>query len=266
MTNDFLVSESAVRSGVFFLGFFVFMSLGLLRPFRTGDQNRKFIRFHNFALIAVNALMQKALGPLTLIALATYIEKKDLGLFNFLDLNFAIEFIATLIIMDFVIYGQHLVTHRVPILWRLHRVHHTDTGFDTSTALRFHPLETLVSLGTKAFFVAVLGIAPLSIFVFEILINFAAMFHHSNFSLPYSLEKVLRLFIVTPDMHRIHHSVRSEETDSNFSFFISAWDKIFGTYTHAPQSDPVSMTIGLETDRELEKQSFLSLLKQPFGG
>jgi len=264
MTNALLESENIIRSGVFLAGFISFTTLGLVWPYRKKDPNRKLINFHNIFLISTNALMQKALGPVTLIALALHLEKTSFGLFNQLQLNSSLELIITLVVMDLVIYTQHLLTHRVPLLWKLHGVHHTDTGFDTSTALRFHPLETLFSLGVKAFFVTLLGISPLAIFLFEVLINFSAMFHHSNFSLPPSVEKTVRKLIVTPDMHRIHHSVLVKETDSNFSFFISAWDRIFGTYTESAESPPQTMKIGLESHREIKSQKVWSLLKQPF--
>jgi sterol desaturase/sphingolipid hydroxylase (fatty acid hydroxylase superfamily) len=260
------LSDSSLRSGIFILGFVGFSLIGLILPFRKNEKNRKTINFHNFALITINALMQKALGPLTLIALANLVEQRSWGAFNLISINPYFELGFTLVLLDLVIYFQHMLTHRVPLLWRLHGVHHTDTGFDTSTALRFHPLETLFSLGVKAFFVILLGVSPLAIFIFEVLINFSAMFHHSNFSLPSKIENSLRFFIVTPDMHRIHHSVLVRETDSNFSFFISAWDRIFGTYSAQSKFPPRTMQIGLQSRRSLKEQSFWKLLVQPFKG
>jgi len=257
-------SESTVRSVVFLGGFTMFSLVGLIIPYRVQDEHRLNINLNNFGLILTNALMQKVLGPLTLISLAFVLEQKNLGIFNLINLHFHLEILITIVLLDLSIYFQHLLTHRIPVLWKLHRVHHTDTGFDTSTALRFHPLETLFSLMYKAFFIFLIGASPLTVFIFEALINFSAMFHHSNFKLPPRIEKTVSRFIVTPDIHRIHHSVDVRETDSNFAFFISAWDPIFGTKTEQSKLPPETMPIGLETHREIKDQSFWRLLLQPF--
>lgn len=208
--------------------------------------------------------MFSLLGSITLVSLAYTLEQQKIGLFNTIQISPTLEILAVLFVLDFAIYLQHVITHKVHFLWRLHRVHHSDPFFDTSTALRFHTLEILFSVVFKAFFITALGASALSIVILEISINFFAMFNHSNFSLPKNSERCLRKFLVTPDLHRIHHSTRHEEVNSNYGFSFSIWDRFFGTYKTQSNTDPKIMKIGQNDFRSSKSQSFKELLLQPF--
>lgn len=186
------------------------------------------------------------------------------GLFNQLAWPYWLEFGLTLLAFDFLIWLQHLVLHKWAPLWRLHRVHHTDLDVDASTALRFHPLEILLSMGLKIGAAVGLGAPPLAVLTFEILLNGLAMFNHTNGFLPVRLDRFLRLFVVTPDMHRVHHSIWNEETDSNFGFNFPWWDRLFGTYRAQPRDGHTTMTIGLAEFRDEKVLSLARLLLLPF--
>jgi len=186
------------------------------------------------------------------------------GLLNMIAMPQWLAIIITLLVLDAVIYFQHRIAHRWKLLWRLHQVHHTDLGLDVSTAVRFHPLEIIISLVIKVAFVYALGANPLAVIAFEILLNGSATFNHSNIYLPLKLDKVLRWFIVTPDMHRIHHSCVLKERDSNYGFSISLWDRLFKTYTENPQQAQEEFPLGLDTYREAEQVGFLKSLLLPF--
>jgi sterol desaturase/sphingolipid hydroxylase (fatty acid hydroxylase superfamily) len=173
-------------------------------------------------------------------------------------------FIASLLLLDLSIYAQHVVFHKVPILWRLHRMHHTDLDFDVTTALRFHPLEIVLSMLVKLAVVGLLGAPAVAVLVFEVLLNATAMFIHGNVGLPPRFDRALRRLVVTPDMHRVHHSIRREETDSNFGFNLSWWDRLFGTYRDQPRDGHAGMTIGLEYFRDWRATRLDGLLMQPF--
>jgi len=172
--------------------------------------------------------------------------------------------IMQLFILDLAIYLQHLLTHKVPVLWRLHRLHHSDTEFDTTTAFRFHPLELLFSFIYKALIMITFQIPGIVVVVYEVILNSCALFNHSNFEFPESIEKVLRKVIVTPGFHRIHHSSRQRETNSNYSSTLSLWDYLFRTYVEHSKINPKKMDIGLKEFRSQKEQRFLNLLKQPF--
>jgi sterol desaturase/sphingolipid hydroxylase (fatty acid hydroxylase superfamily) len=166
--------------------------------------------------------------------------------------------------LDLVIYGQHVVFHKVPVLWRLHRMHHADLDIDVTTGLRFHPFEILISLGVKIAAVIALGIPVVAVLLFEVVLNATSMFNHANVSMPPALDRVLRLILVTPDMHRVHHSVVRRETDSNFGFNLPWWDRLFGTYRAAPDAGHTGMTIGLPVFRDPHELRLDRLLTQPF--
>jgi sterol desaturase/sphingolipid hydroxylase (fatty acid hydroxylase superfamily) len=169
----------------------------------------------------------------------------------------------TLLLLDLAIYVQHVLTHAVPALWRLHRVHHTDLDLDVTTGVRFHPFEILLSVLYKIALVVALGAHPLAVLIFEVLLNGSSLFNHANVRLPAMLERWLRLIWVTPEMHRVHHSVLRRETDSNYGSCLSLWDRLFGTYVAQPQAGHDRMTIGLEAFRTPAEQSLWSLLMQP---
>jgi sterol desaturase/sphingolipid hydroxylase (fatty acid hydroxylase superfamily) len=172
--------------------------------------------------------------------------------------------IASVIVLDCAIYWQHRLLHKIPILWRLHRVHHADIGFDVTTAVRFHPFEIAVSMGIKLAFIALFGIPALAVLIFEILLSAGSLFTHANIRLPDTFERRLRWLLVTPEMHRIHHSVHWDETNSNFGFHLSLWDRIFGSYRDQPRDEQTTMQIGLHEFRDRRDQSLWALLVNPF--
>ena len=177
-------------------------------------------------------------------------QSKGWGLFNILPLPAWLAIPAAVLLLDLTIYGQHVAFHAVPLLWRLHRMHHADLEFDVTTGLRFHPGEILLSMAIKFAAVAVLGAPPLAVLIFEILLNATSLFNHGNVRLPLGLDRILRLIVVTPDMHRVHHSIDRRETDSNFGFNVPWWDRLFGTYRAQPALGHERMTIGIDKFRD----------------
>ncbi len=255
--------EAFVRIVPFLSGLIIFSLIGFIKPFR--KQKRKLSSyFSNIVLTFLNSFLAKLILPLSLGAWAIEVSSNGWGLFNFLGLNFYVNIILTVVLMDLVVYWQHRIFHLVPALWRLHRVHHTDIHFDTTTALRFHPLEILLSILIQGFFITLLGASFWGVLLFSSLLNFSAMFNHGNFALPRVVEKLLVSMIVTPDMHRVHHSVVKNETNSNYGFFLSIWDKVFSSYVEMPKSDPQTMDIGIEYFREEKNSRLDQLLIQPF--
>lgn len=259
-----LTHEQWLRLGFSLGGLFLFLLLGMYFPYRvcTAFKNRQ-RRTANITIAISNALIIKSLGFLGLVSLSQFANKNGAGLFNLLEWNFILEFVIGFVLFDMVIYWQHRMTHIVPLLWRLHRVHHTDVEMDATTAIRFHPLEIIFSYAIKLMVIYCLGLSAETVILFEIVLNFSALFQHGNYSLPIALEAVTRRFIITPCMHRIHHSVVVEETNSNYGFFLSIWDRLFGSYCHRSVHDPRTMLIGLEEFRSSDQQKILPLLFQP---
>ena len=219
-------------------------------------------------LIAINlpleALLKFAVSILLLSWAATASAEHQIGLFNVIQLPAWVEIIAALIILDLAVWIQHWATHRIDWLWRLHRVHHVDRDIDVTTALRFHPIEIGLSMGYKLAVIIGLGVSPLAIILFELLLGSLPMFNHSNIRLPSWFDKWLRLFIVTPDMHRVHHSVHEAEHNHNYGFGLAIWDRIFGTYTDQPRDGHDAMEIGLSDWRGDEPSRFWWSVKFPF--
>ncbi len=233
-------------------------------PRKVLTQNKTYRWLNNLGLIGFNSLCLSLLMPIVAFGMAHYAEQHELGLFNQWQLPAIVEIFAAVIILDFVIYLQHLVFHRVPWLWRLHRMHHADQDIDVTTGTRFHPLEILLSMWIKIACTLMLGISPLAIIVFEIVLNVSAMFNHSNGYLPLKLDKLLRKIIVTPDMHRVHHSVITQETHSNFGFFLSVWDRLFHTYRAQPKLGHQRVKIGIPLFQSAKEQRLDNMLSQPF--
>lgn len=203
----------------------------------------------NWAITVLNSIMLRlmAIGlPLLAVGAALDAADRGIGLFNRLELPGWAELVLAVLILDFAIWGQHLVTHKVPILWRLHRVHHADRDMDVTTALRFHPVEIALSMLLKIGVVYLLGPSAVAVVLFEIILNGTAMFNHANLALPAAVDRVIRLVLVTPDMHRVHHSDRRDEHDSNFGFALSLWDRLFRTYVPQPAQGHDGMTVGLK--------------------
>ena len=219
----------------------------------------------NLLMGAINWALARLLIPGGLVVVAFYAEGRLWGLWEQFGLNGVAELFLSIVLLDLAIWGQHLVSHKWRWLWRIHRVHHLDISMDASTAVRFHPAEIIISLAYKTILIVSLGISPLAIASFEIMLAASAMFNHANLNLPIKLDTVLRKLIVTPDMHRIHHSTDRVEHDSNYGFFFSFWDRLFGAYTQAPKIAHTQMPIGLEESRDARQVRNLGvILRAPF--
>jgi sterol desaturase/sphingolipid hydroxylase (fatty acid hydroxylase superfamily) len=218
----------------------------------------------NLGLVALDTLLVRILFPVAAVGAALLAEQHGWGLFNLVGLPFWFEIALAVILLDLLIYGQHVLFHAVPWLWRVHRVHHADLEFDVTTGLRFHPVETLLSMAIKVGAVMLLGAAALAVLIFEVLLNATSMWSHSNIRLPAKADRLLRLVLVTPDMHRTHHSVIPRETHSNFGFNLACWDRIFGTYRERPEAGHESMTIGIPGFRSGKELRLTRMLMMPF--
>jgi sterol desaturase/sphingolipid hydroxylase (fatty acid hydroxylase superfamily) len=218
----------------------------------------------NLGLSVLNSLILRFLLRILPVGVATWAQAQGFGLFNLMALPTALEWLLAILILDLMIYGQHVVFHHVPLFWRLHKVHHADPEIDSSTGIRFHPIEIILSMGIKLAAVSMLGVAPVAIILFEILLNATSLFNHGNVRLPLSLDRILRRFIVTPDMHRVHHSTVMTETNSNFGFNLSIWDRLFGTYQAQPQLGHLDMKIGLSEYRDGSPAKLIWSLGLPF--
>jgi sterol desaturase/sphingolipid hydroxylase (fatty acid hydroxylase superfamily) len=245
--------ELVLRLGAFLGLFALFAMLEMLAPRRVLAQPRSTRWFTNLSIMVLDTLALRALAitlPFLAVGAALDAGRMGWGLFNALDWPLWVEVVLAILILDLAIWGQHLVTHKVPILWRFHRVHHADRDFDVTTALRFHPVEILASMVLKIGLVYLLGPAALAVLLFEIILDGTAMFNHSNLRLPLWLDRVVRLVLVTPDMHRVHHSIHRHEHDSNYGFALSVWDRMFRTYRPKPEAGHDKMTVGLEWQDE----------------
>jgi len=255
--------EALFRLGAFAFVLFLMLLWEALNPRRIPSLgwNR---RLNNLALVSIDVVLVRLLVPIATATMAELSITRGWGLFNIVNVGFWPAFILSLLFMDLLIYGQHVITHKIPLLWRIHRVHHTDLDFDVTTALRFHPFEIILSMFLKLLFIALLGTPVMAVIVFEIILNISSMFNHSNIQIPVRVDRILRYFIVTPDMHRVHHSVNKVETNSNYGFNIPWWDYIFRTYRPQPVAGHTKMKIGLNEFRE-DKVVYLHwLLMQPF--
>jgi sterol desaturase/sphingolipid hydroxylase (fatty acid hydroxylase superfamily) len=220
----------------------------------------------NLGLAVFNmVLMRVTIGGLAYSA-ALIASENGYGLLNLWQLPDVVRIISTLLVLDFAIYGQHIVMHKWPLMWRLHKIHHSDLEFDATTAVRFHPLEILLSMLYKAVCIVLIGAHPGAVIAFEVILNAAATFNHSNIAIPEAIDKKLRWLLITPDMHRIHHSAEPAETDSNYGFSISWWDRLCKTYTAEPKLPQTTLTIGLKSYRKQAGLSFNRLIIIPFEG
>lgn len=246
--NSYGIGETALRLGAF-LGIFLIMALlELAIPRRESGQVKMRRWFTNLAIAGIDATVLRIMAllavPVAAVAAATWAQANGWGLLNWLDVPAWIGLPLALIVLDLAIYAQHVASHRFPILWRLHKVHHTDVEFDVTTAVRFHPVEIGLSMLWKIVVVVALGAGPWAVVLFEVILNGCAMFNHGNIKLPLLLDRIVRLVLVTPDMHRVHHSVYRSEHDSNYGFNLSIWDRLFRTYTPQPVDGHVKMVIG----------------------
>ncbi|WP_144186508.1 sterol desaturase family protein [Elioraea rosea] len=264
MTEGGAAVEPLVRLGVFVSVLIAMAAWELLAPRRHQAHGRTSRWPSNLGIVALDSLIVRVLFPAGAVGAALWAESQGLGLFRLLDAPFWAAVPLTVVLLDLAIWAQHRVFHAVPALWRLHRMHHTDLEFDVTTGLRFHPVEIVLSMVIKIAVVIALGAPALGVLVFEVLLNACSMFSHGNVRLPGWIDQALRRVIVTPDMHRVHHSVIREETDSNFGFCLSVWDRWFGTYRAEPAAGQLGFTIGIETFRDPAELRLDRLLTQPF--
>jgi len=266
MSDFLLANEPVIRLGAFLAILALMILWEALAPCRDRRLSR-WIRWpNNFAIVAVNTLVLRLLLPTAAVGLAVIAESRGWGLFNALSVPAWFAILASIILLDLAIYLQHVMFHAVPALWRLHRMHHADLDFDVTTGARFHPIEILLSMVIKLAVVAALGPPAVAVLIFEVLLNATAMFNHGNVSLPPALDRPLRWIIVTPDMHRVHHSIHPDETNSNFGFNLPWWDRFCGTYRLAPRGGHQAMQIGLDRFQNARDTRLDQLLVQPFRG
>jgi len=247
------------------LGVFGAMALWeFLAPRRTLAVGRLRRWPSNIALVAIYGLLERILIPVAAVGVAALAAQRGFGLLNLAAAPAWLQLLIGFVALDLAIYAQHVAFHKVPLLWRLHRMHHADLDIDVSTGLRFHPLEILLSMLIKMGVVALLGVPVLAVIAFEVALNATSMFNHSNAAMPARLDRIVRLLIVTPDMHRVHHSVVADETNSNFGFNLALWDRLFRTYRAQPQAGHHGMTVGLPAFRAREELRLDRMLSQPF--
>jgi sterol desaturase/sphingolipid hydroxylase (fatty acid hydroxylase superfamily) len=263
---DLVNHEPAVRLGVFAGGLLVIAACEALAPRRERTVGRLVRWPPNLALVALNTLLVRGVLPISAVSLAVLAEERGWGLFNGAVSHGWMTLILSVALLDLAIYLQHIMFHAVPVLWRLHRMHHADLDFDATTGVRFHPVEILLSTGYKLALVSVLGIPAIAVVVFEALLNLGSMFNHANLWLPEPVDRALRWLVVTPDMHRVHHSAAPAETNSNFGFTLPWWDRLCGTYRAEPAAGHERMTIGLEDFRDPGYLRLDQLLVQPLLG
>ena len=256
-----LAAEPWLRLGVFVVIFLLMLIWECRQPARVLLVGRYYRCGNNLALVAINALVVRVCMPLLPVTVAVYATQHGVGLLTMMELPASIAIIVSLVFMDLILYLQHRLFHRIPWLWRLHRVHHSDQDVDVTTGLRFHPLEIVLSLLIKMLVVLLMGIPVVAVIVFEIILSSMAIFNHANIRLPHRFESWLRRLLVTPDMHRIHHSVDLRETHSNFGFNLSCWDRWLGSYSLSARQP---LMIGVCGFRRLSEQRMDKLLTQPF--
>lgn len=264
------LSETSLRLGVFLGVLIVVALLELLAPRRRRTRSRVRRWTTNLAIGFIDSAVLRAMAglavPVAAVAASAHAQAIGWGLLNQVAWPSAVEIVIALVVLDGAIYLQHVASHKVPALWRLHRVHHTDPDIDVTTAIRFHPGEIALSMLYKIVLACGLGPSPLAVVLFEVILNASAMFNHANLKLPAGLDRVLKLAIVTPDMHRVHHSVLRREHDTNYGFNLSVWDRLFGTYTPEPEHGHEGMTIGLADFQDDRPTGLAFSLGLPFRG
>jgi sterol desaturase/sphingolipid hydroxylase (fatty acid hydroxylase superfamily) len=258
--------EPQFRLGAF-LGVFVLVALWEVVAPRRRLRVSKAVRWtSNIGIVVLDTALVRLVFPAAAAGIAAEVGSLGWGVFNALAWPFWVEVLLAVVLLDLVIYWQHVVFHAVPGLWRLHMVHHADLDFDLTTGVRFHPFEILLSMVIKVVAIGALGAAPVAVILFEIVLSATSIFNHGNVVLPSGLDRLLRLVVVTPDMHRVHHSVVARETSSNFGFNLPWWDRLFGTYRARPAAGHEGMTIGLEQFRDPRLQWLWHMLALPFTG
>jgi sterol desaturase/sphingolipid hydroxylase (fatty acid hydroxylase superfamily) len=256
--------EQWIRLGSFLAVLAVMAAWEMLAPRRRLTIGRRVRWPNNLAIVALDVVLLRIVFPTAAVGVALLAEERAWGLFNAVALPPWAAVVLAVVVLDLAIYFQHVMFHAVPVLWRLHRMHHADLDFDVTTGARFHPIEIVLSMAIKMAVVAALGAPALAVVIFEVLLNATALFNHGNVRLPESLDRALRWLVVTPDMHRVHHSIAPAETNSNFGFNMPWWDRLFGTYRAQPAAGHQGMTIGIRQFRDARELRLDRLLTQPF--
>ncbi|MFO8155530.1 MAG: sterol desaturase family protein [Thiohalospira sp.] len=266
MESFILENEPAIRLG-FFVGVLVLIALWEVFAPRRALTMSKAIRWgSNLGIVALNTVAVRLVFPVVAVAFAALAAEQGWGILNIVDMHPVLALIIALVVLDFAIWLQHVMVHAIPVLWRIHRMHHADLDYDLTTGNRFHPLEIILSMGLKFLVILMLGPPVLAVVIFEVILNALAMFNHGNIRLPLAVDRVLRMLIVTPDMHRVHHSPQDDETNSNFGFNLSIWDRLFGTYKAQPDKGHEAMEIGIDLFKNPRDNTLPKMLIQPFRG
>jgi len=266
MRDAVLLYEPHIRLGAFAAVFALMALWEMIEPRRRQAIGRAWRWPNNLGVVLANTLLLRLVFPTTAVGVALLAETQGWGLLNVLAVPAWAAVVGAVAVLDLAIYLQHVLFHAVPALWRLHRMHHADLEFDVSTGLRFHPIEIVLSMVIKFAVIAALGAPALAVLIFEVLLNATSMFNHGNVRIPAPLDRVLRWFVVTPDMHRVHHSILVRETNSNFGFNLPWWDRLFGTYRAQPAAGHEAMTIGVDAFRDPRELGLDRMLLQPFRG
>lgn len=266
--NEFVLRhELSIRLGFFFGVFAIMAGWELMKPRRDLTVS-KIVRWaNNLGLVFLNSIILRLMFPAAAVGMAAFVANQGWGIFNYFASPFWLTVVISVLVLDFIIYLQHVMVHAIPALWRLHRMHHADLDFDVTTGARFHPFEIILSMLIKFAAIMVLGPPVVAVVIFEVLLNATAMFNHGNVHIPKGIDRILRWFVVTPDMHRVHHSVEDDEANSNFGFNLPLWDRLFGTYRDQPRAGHDGMTIGIHHYRTVKQVSWLpGMLLLPFIG
>ena len=264
MSSLLLKHEPLIRLSCYFGALALFAICEGFFPRRPHTLQRRSRWPANIGVAFVDSFVLRLLIPAGAVGFAFWVRNHEWGVFNMVSIPGWISVVTSVIVLDFVIYLQHRAFHYQPILWRLHRMHHADLDVDVTTGARFHPMEILISLAIKFGAISAMGAPPLGVLLFEVLLNATSMFNHSNIFIPARLERVVRWFVVTPDMHRVHHSIVVPETNSNFGFNLSIWDRLFGTYRPQPAAGHDGITLGIEQFRDPKELRLFRMLLQPF--
>ena len=261
--NNFLDAEPLIRFGVFAAVLAGLMAWEFMAPRRALTVGRRRRWPGNVGIVVLDTVLLRVLFPTAAVGLALVADIRGWGLLNAVAVPAWLAFVIAIVLFDLIIWAQHVLFHKVPLLWRLHRMHHADLDIDVTTGIRFHPVEILLSMGIKLGAVVALGAPALAVMVFEVLLNATSMFNHSNVRMPPGLDRTMRLILVTPDMHRVHHSILTRETHSNFGFNLPWWDRLLGTYRAQPAGGHEAMTIGLPQFRDPAELRLDQMLLQP---
>jgi sterol desaturase/sphingolipid hydroxylase (fatty acid hydroxylase superfamily) len=264
MMDFFPNSEIIVRLSFYFSALTLLAVCELVLPRRALTESKAVRWYSNIGIAAFNSIIVSVVFPLMPLTLAVIATDRGWGIFNLYDVAPELSIIISVIILDLAIYIQHILVHAVPVLWRFHRMHHADQDFDVTTGVRFHPVEIVFSILIKMAVIVLVGIPFVAVLIFEVLLNATSMFNHANIKLPMGFESFIRKFLVTPDMHRVHHSVLPSETNANFGFNLPWWDHLFGTYQAQPRYGHEKMDIGIEIFRSQHDLHFHRMLVQPF--